>query len=139
MREQWNSTQPTYNMAFDQVIRRQIEIAIVQLSRRLQSLNVVVIHIKMKPCHCFMSRGVITWSFGGNVYQNERVPLIHFTWLNHVKIIQSRALNLHWWKDPFLQDKWSFIMWYSDKWRASYYNFYKSFKAWNLKDRKTVQ
>ena len=36
----------------------------------------------------------IATGVGGNAYQNERVPLLHFTWSNHAKVIKATAPKL---------------------------------------------
>ena len=90
--------------------------------------------------HVTWCNHVITWHTNtklfGNANQNEWVPLLQFMWPNHAKVIKLQPLKLRWWKFSFLQDTWSFIMWYPDKWRASNQNFYKSFNVLNLKDKK---
>ena len=89
LRERWNSILPTNGMPFGYVIRWQIKNAIVQLSQGLQSLNVVVIHIRMTHYHSYMSRDVITWLLD----QNRRVQLLHFTRSNHAKLTKATALK----------------------------------------------
>ena len=51
MREWWNSTKLSDRMNFDHLIRRQIKKVMHQLSQRLQSPNVVVIHARVKLYH----------------------------------------------------------------------------------------
>ena len=36
----------------------------------------------------------ITNPLGGNAYQNERLPIIHFKLPNHAKVIKLQPLNL---------------------------------------------
>ena len=48
--------QPLGDMAFDHVITWQIENIISQLLHRLQSLNLVGTHMRVKWYHCYMSR-----------------------------------------------------------------------------------
>ena len=105
LRETWNSTQPTDGMAFHHVIRWQIKNVTVQLSRRLHSLNGVEIHMRTSHYHPYMSRDVITSSLWDkttklreNALQNETVPLLHSTLLNHAEVIKLQLLNLCWWK-----------------------------------------
>ena len=89
----------------------------------------------LKPVNTW-SLGIQTLNLlGMQTSQNEWVPLLQFTWPNHAKVIKLQPLKLRWWKFSFLQDTWSFSMWYPDKWRASNQNFYKSFNVLNLKEK----
>ena len=106
--EQWNSTQPSDGMTFDHVMRWKIKNIKVQLSQRLQSLNVILIinHkwntyqnetlpiIQVKRFNQVII-SYTTTKLGGNAYQNQRVPLLHFTWPNHAKAIHmsNQATN----------------------------------------------
>ena len=142
LRQLWNSHQSTDSRTFDHVIRWRIKSGILQLSRRLQSLNNVVIHIRMKHYHSYKLplptlplHHVITSQTSWNAYQNKRVPLLHFTWPSYAKVIKATVpkLSLMKGRDSYgTHDLW---LCYPDKWRASDHNFYKSFKALNLKDK----
>ena len=132
MRRRWNSTQPNDGMTLDHVIRCQIKSLKVQLSRRLQSLNVVVIHQNETLPFLYVTwcNHVVTWQTSENAYQNRRVPLLHSMRPNHAEVIKAavpkfalmKATDCYRARDP-------------DKWRASNHNFYKSFKALKLKDK----
>ena len=105
-----NSIQLTDDWNFDHVIMWQIKNVTVQLPQRLQSPNVVRIHIRMKHCYYHTSRDKITWSryiqkyfsgifkkatiikIGKSAYQNERVP--YAMWPNHAKVINATAPKL---------------------------------------------
>ena len=63
-RERENSTQPTSDITFNEVITWQMKNGISQLSRRLKSPNLEGIHIRMKQYHSYISRELITWSHG---------------------------------------------------------------------------
>ena len=54
--ERGNGMQQLGDMDFDLMITRQIKNVISQLSQRLQSPNLVGIHIKIKWYHSYMSR-----------------------------------------------------------------------------------
>ena len=47
---------------------------------------------------------VSTWhtttKLGGNAYQKERIPLLHFKWPNHAKVIKATTHERCWWKVP---------------------------------------
>ena len=128
MRERWNSAQPNDGTTFEQMIRWQIENVKAKLSQRLQSLNVVGIHIRMKHYHSYMSHDVTMWSFdmqtanllGIQTRMSGYYSFIfkfHFTF--HAKLIKPEPLKLRWWKFSFLEEMISLIIWYLDKWRAS--------------------
>ena len=113
--QQSNSIQLTDDWNFDHVIMWQIKNVTVQFPQRLQSINVVRIHIRMKHYYYHISHDKITRSrdiqknFGGifkkatiikigkSAYQNERVP--YAMWPNHAKVIKATAPKLALMKD----------------------------------------
>ena len=98
LRERWNTTQPTDGMTFYHVIGWPIKNVIAQLSRRPQSLTVVVIHIS------YMSRDAITQSLDRQLGMHNKIGAYHsFISRNLIMIIKVQnlqPLNLRWWKVP---------------------------------------
>ena len=115
--EQWNSAQPSDGITFDHVIRWKIKNIKVQLSQRLQSLNVrhIInhkwngIHIRMKHYQLYKSCDLIRWSFHIQLPNLEgmhtRIRGYHsFISPDLIMLGQSiwaiklQPLNLPWWK-----------------------------------------
>ena len=128
---------PNLLMTFDHVIRWEIKNVIVQSSRKLQLLNLVVIHIKMKHYHSYVWRGVITRSLDRQLGMPTKIGGCHsyISWPNHAKVIKATAPKLVLIKSTHTYRTLGLWLCYPGKWRASNHNFRKSFKALNLKDK----
>ena len=105
----------------------QIKNIIAQVSLRLQSLNMMEIHIKIKHYHCHMVGDFTLWSsdiekirsvtfkkaattkLGRNACQNERVSLLHVTWPNYTKVNRITTLK-------FALTKGTHSYWPGDLW-----------------------
>ena len=133
LRERWNTTQSTDGMTFYHVIGWPIKNVILQLSRRPQSLTVVVIHIS------YMSRDAITQSLDRQVGMHNKIGAYH-AFLSRdlimlIEVIKSTTSKLALMKSTHSYRTCDLWLRYLDKWRASNHNFYESFKALNLKDK----
>ena len=93
--------------------------------------------VLMKATHSYRPRDAITWSLDRQVGMHTKIGGYHSfisrNLIMLIKVIKATAPKLVLTKATHSY-KTSLITWYPDKWRASNHNFYKSFKALNLKD-----
>ena len=105
--ERWNSTQPTDDMTFDQVITWKIKNITEQFFWRLHSPNTVgkqaLLILHFTGCNHIMWHLKTSWynfqegynhQTWRNAYQNERLQLYHVTWPNHAKGITATVSKL---------------------------------------------
>ena len=100
----------------------------MQVSQMLQSLNVVVIHIRMKHYHSYMSRDVITWSLDWRVGMPTKIGGYHSIISQYliilIKVIKATAPKFKLMKVTHSYRKRDLWKCYPYKWRVSNQNFF---------------
>ena len=100
----------------------------MQVSQMLQSLNVVVIHIRMKHYHSYMSRDVITWSLDWRVGMPTKIGGYHSIISQYliilIKVIKATAPKFKLIKVTHSYRKRDLWKCYPYKWRVSNQNFF---------------
>ena len=100
----------------------------MQVSQLLQSLNVVVIHIRMKHYHSYMSRDVITWSLYWRVGIPTKIGGYHSIISQYliilIKLIKATAPKFKLIKVTHSYRKRDLWKCYPYKWRVLNQNFF---------------
>ena len=114
----------------------------MQVSQLLQSLNVVVIHIRMKHYHSYMSRDVITWSLYWRVGIPTKIGGYHSIISQYliilIKVIKATAPKFKLIKVTHSYRKRDLWKCYPYKWRVLNQNFFFLFFLSGFSSKDTI-